>query len=264
MYKFLLTILFLIITAGIYSFFIEPNLLIVKHYIVHDEQLKGIKIVFAGDFHIKTYQKKRLDRVVSLINEQNADLVLSAGDYVSGHKLKSTLPVEKIAEGISKIKSKYGFYTVLGNHDSYIGHGSIISALKKYSINVLDNNSTSVNINGKTIYIAGIEDLLTKAPDIPKALKDTKNPVILLSHHPDMFTMIPETVNLTLAGHVHGGQVRLPFIGAIIIPSQYGNRYSMGYIEENGKKMIVTKGIGTSMLNIRFNCIPEIVVIDFE
>ena len=264
MKSFLIILVIFIFFDGIYSFFIEPNLLKVKHYVIKDEQLKGIKVVFASDFHLKPYQEKRLEKIIDLINEQNADLVLSAGDYVSGHKLKSTLPVEKIAKGMSRIKSKYGFYTVLGNHDSWIGEGSITSALEKYSVKVLKNESTAVNINGKNIYIAGVEDLQTGAPNIEKALENVDGPVILLSHTPDLFIMTPDSVNITLAGHTHGGQVRLPFFGALIVPSKFGNRYSMGYIEENNKKMFVSKGIGTSMLTVRFNCIPEIAVIDFK
>lgn len=88
--------------------------------------------------------------------------------------------------------------------------------------------------------------------------------LILLCHSPDVFPKVPKEVNLTLAGHVHGGQVRLPILGSLIVPSNYGDKYSQGLIEENGKKMIVTKGIGNSILNVRFNCIPEIVVIEFE
>ena len=86
----------------------------------------------------------------------------------------------------------------------------------------------------------------------------------MLTHSPDIFPKVPKEVNLTLSGHVHGGQVRLPLLGAIIVPSKYGDKYSYGLIEEDNKKMIVTSGIGTSILNVRFNCKPEIVVIEFE
>ena len=86
-----------------------------------------------------------------------------------------------------------------------------------------------------------------------------------MTHSPDVFVDVQKSnVKLTLAGHVHGGQVRLPFIGALIIPSKYGDKYSHGLIEEDGQKMVVTKGIGTSILPVRFNCIPEIVVINFK
>ena len=136
--------------------------------------------------------------------------------------------------------------------------------LTKNGIKVLANSNIKVNINGKDLYIAGVEDKTTRTPDIYKTLDLTQNPVILLTHSPDVFPKVPEKVNLTLSGHVHGGQVRLPLIGALIVPSDYGNKYSQGLINEKGKQMIVTKGIGNSILNVRFNCIPEIVVIEFE
>lgn len=257
----------LIILFLIYSVFVEPNMLVVKRYEIEDEALSGIKIVFVSDFHVKKYQKGRLKRTVELINKQNADIVLSAGDYVSGHKIKSTLNIEELFKELSKIKSKYGYYTVLGNHDGWIGENIISKELEKYSVKVLKNENTALNIEGRTIYIAGIEDLITGNPSVVKALNGVKAPVILLTHHPDMFTLVPYGVNLTLAGHTHGGQIRLPFIGALIVPSQFGNKYAMGLIEEKSdnktKKMIVTKGIGTSIIPVRFNCIPEIVVIEF-
>ncbi len=265
MNKFLIFLLFIIcIATVIYSIFIEPNMLKIQKYNISDDMLKGIKLVFVSDFHIKTYQEKRLKKVIDAINEQNADIVLSSGDYVAGHKLKSTLPVEKIAEYISQIKSKQGYYTTLGNHDNWIGEGSITAALEKYGIKILKNENIPVKIGEKTIYIAGIEDLQTGNPSVFNALKDINNPVILLSHNPDMFTEVPSNVNLTLAGHTHGGQIRLPFIGALIVPSMYGNRYAAGYIEEEGRRMIVSRGIGTSILPVRFNCKPEIVVIEFK
>jgi len=104
---------------------------------------------------------------------------------------------------------------------------------------------------------------MTASPNIYEALENTKSPTILLTHTPDIFPKVPSDVNLTLAGHTHGGQVRLPLLGALIVPSDYGNKYSSGLIEEKGKKMIVTNGIGVSILPIRFNCPPEIVVLEF-
>lgn len=262
MKKALLT--FLAIFLFIYGFFIEPNMLTVKHYKINDNTLKGIKIVFASDFHIKPNQTKRLSKVVEMINEQNPDIVLSVGDFVNGHEEKMTMPIDDIAKQLKNIRSKYGFYTVLGNHDWWIDGEGITKTLTENGIKVLVNSNTKVNINGKDIYIAGVEDTTTRTPDIYSAIDNTKNPVILLTHSPDVFPRVPTEVNLTLSGHVHGGQVRLPLLGALIVPSDYGNKYSSDLIEEKGKKMIVTKGIGNSILNVRFNCIPEIVVIEFE
>ena len=261
--KIYLPIVFIIILA-LYSYAIEPRRLEVNHILINDSDLKGIKIVFASDFHIKPYQKKKLDKIVRMINNESPDLVLSSGDFVAGHLHRSALPVNDIASGLSDVKAKYGFYTTLGNHDGWYGKDIVKKALTENNINVLENENVTVKIDNKIIYIAGVEDLITGNPDINKALQNTKKPVILLTHTPDVFPSVPNYVNLTLAGHTHGGQVRIPFVGAIFTASDYGERYVKGLIEEDGKKMFVTKGIGVSILPFRFNCVPEINVIEFE
>ena len=168
---------------------------------------------------------------------------------------------------LKRLNTKYGAYSVIGNHDYWAGYDNVKEMLERVGIKVLANSNESLILkNGKKLYIAGVEDLQTGSPNIKIALEGTEsNPTILLTHSPDVFVeVLKDSVNLTLAGHVHGGQIRLPFIGALIIPSKYGNKYSQGLIEEKGRKMIVTKGIGTSILPLRFNCTPEIVVINFK
>jgi uncharacterized protein len=265
-------ILLSILLLFIWAFFIEPNMLVVKTMNLYVPNLKGLKVVFVGDFHIKPNQKSRLEYVVKKINEQHPDLILSTGDFVSGHDPKQSLPIEEIAQELSKLESKYGFYTVLGNHDWWQGGEKIEKALEQNGIVVLGNENKKLNINGRTLYIAGVEDMDTRNIDLPKTLKNTNHPTILLTHTPDVFPFVADKsnskitgkVDLTLAGHTHGGQVNLPFVGALVVPSSYGNKYAQGLIEENGKKMFVTKGIGTSILPVRFNCLPEIVVINFD
>lgn len=257
-------IITLLLIALMWCITIEPNVVVVNKYKINDKNFEGIKIVFAGDFHVKPYQEKRLQYVVNKINAQNPDIVLLIGDYVNMHEEVMSYPITEIARQLSQIRAKYGIYTVLGNHDYFKEGEKIKKALSETGITVLENKCKTININGKNISIAGIEDLTTGFPNLGKALRFAQNPTILLSHQPDIFPEVPEKVNLTLAGHVHGGQVVLPFIGPIIVPSKFGAKYASGYFEENGKKMIVTKGIGTSILPIRFNCMPEIVVIEFE
>ena len=257
-------LIIIILFLWFYSFCVEPNMLLVKNVNIKDSELAGIKVVLVGDFHIKPNQQKRLEKVVSLINAQNADLVLSVGDYISGHKPNMTMPIFDIAKELKNVKSKYGFYSVLGNHDCWFDGEDIAKNLKENGIKILTNSIEKVNINGKIIYLAGVEDLTTRTPNINRALKAIQRPTILLTHSPDIFPKVPKDVNITLAGHVHGGQVRLPLLGALIVPSNYGDKYSQGLIVEKDKKMFVTKGIGTSILPIRFNCVPEIAVIQFE
>ena len=108
-----------IIIAIMWCFTIEPNVVTVTKYKVKDEALKGVKIVFAGDFHVKPYQEKRLNYIVKKINAQNEDVVLLVGDSRNMHSEFMSYPVAKTAEALSKIQSKAGIYTVLGNHDYY-------------------------------------------------------------------------------------------------------------------------------------------------
>lgn len=287
--KLIIFILFCLLLAG-YSYFIEPNRLEVNRYVVQDEQLKGVQIVFASDFHVKPYGQKRLDMIVEKINAENPDLVLSVGDYVCGHTRHSTMPIEQIAKTLSKVKTKYGFYTSLGNHDGWYDPAEITMNLEENGIKVLANSNVQVNIKGQKLYIAGVEDYDTGNPEIYKALNgvgvdengEYDEPVIMLSHSPDLFPKMPTAITLMLAGHTHGGQVRIPFLGPIFTASQYHDKYAKGWKQEFGgklqqvdltkpiklqkdvKTLFVTRGIGVSILPFRFNCVPEINVIEFQ
>ena len=151
-------IIIILALAG-YSYFIEPNRLELNKYVVQDSGvngIKGIKIVFASDFHVKPYGQKRLDMIVDKINAENPDLVLSVGDYVCGHTRHSTMPIEDIAKTLSKVKAKYGFYTSLGNHDGWYDPAEITDALEENGIKVLANSNMQVNIKGQKLYIAGV------------------------------------------------------------------------------------------------------------
>ena len=251
-------ILLLLICIILWSTVIEPNILTVKYLQIKDEQLKGLKIVFASDFHIKPYEMYRLKRIVRAINKQNADAVLLGGDYVSGHKKGSSMTIDKIANVFSFIHSKFGTYAVVGNHDGWQGKEEIMSELEKHNIKVLFNN----NVCFDKFCIAGVDDMQTGSPDVKQALPLNDKPVILLSHTPDIIPDVPYSVNLTLAGHLHGGQVRLP--DAKIVPSKFGTKYANGFLDEKGKKIYTTYGLGTSILPVRFNCLPEITVITFD
>lgn len=251
-----LFVMILFIGLFIWSVCIEPYILTVKHISVKDEKLQGLKVAFASDFHIKPYEKFRLQRIVKLINKQNADIVLLGGDFVNGHDGSFTMPIEHISKELSKINPRP--YAVIGNHDGWQGKEQIISSLEKNNIKVLMNE----NICFEKFCIAGVDDMQTGKPDITKALNGADMPVILLSHTPDIMPEVPYDVNLTLAGHLHGGQIRLN--GAITVPSAYGKKYANGFLNDKGKKVYTTKGLGTSILPLRFNCFPEIVVINFN
>lgn len=253
MVKYFLLLIALLI---IWSFFIEPNLLIIKNYTL--KNLGDRKIVFVSDFHIAKNEKARLQRIVNTINEIEPDLVLSGGDFIKGHDGKFTMPIEEQVKEFKKIKAP--IFTVLGNHDGWYDKDGVREVLQKNGITVLENS----NVKFEGLSIAGVEDVQTGFPDAELALIGTEHPRILLSHNPDIYYDVHEDVDLILAGHLHGGQIYLPFIGALSVPSKYGNKFVRGMIQENKNKMLVTNGLGTSILPIRFGAIPEIIVINGE
>lgn len=250
----MLTYIIILIGLYIWGFFIEPNLLVVKKYKV--ENLDGKRIVFVSDFHIGKHEAKRLNRIIDKINELNPDLVLSGGDYIKGYSGKTTMPIEKQAQELAKINAP--FITVIGNHDACFDKYTIKKALEDAGITVLNNSSTKF----ENIYISGVGNKKVTPDEIISALENTESKRILLSHTPDVYYDVKEDVDLILAGHVHGGQVRIPFFGAIICPSKYGTKFSCGDIQETQNRMIVTKGLGCSILNVRFCDIPEIVLLE--
>ncbi len=253
-------IILLFIIFAIWAIFIEPYILKITKYVVENKDLSGMRIVFASDFHIKPYERGRLSKIISEINNQKPDLILLGGDYVSGHKPTMTMRSNKIAAELNNLKSKYGVYAVMGNHDGWQGKYQIIKDLEQNGITVLENANKDFGL----FTVAGVEDIQTGNPNVEKALLGAGKNIILLTHNPDIFPQIPENVTLVLAGHLHGGQVNIPGRGNFIIPSKYGKKYLYGEVKEHNKTLFTSKGLGTSILPIRFNCPPEIVVIDFK
>ena len=256
MNKFLIFFIILLTLLFIWGFFVEPNLIVIKKIKV--KNLGVNKIVFVSDFHISKFERYRLKKIVKLINKQNPDLVLSGGDFIKGHNGKQTLSIEKQAEELKKIKAP--FITVLGNHDGWYDKYRVKKVLENNGITVLLNSNTKF----KNLYISGVDDFQTGIPDIDAALKNTSSPRILLTHNPDIYYDIEDNIDLILAGHVHGGQVKIPFIGALIVPSVYGPKFAEGFINDGKNTMFITKGLGTSILPVRFLSVPEIVVIENE
>ena len=250
MYKYYI---FILIILFIWGFFIEPNLIVVKQYSV--KFLNGKRIIFISDLHIAKGDKKRLLNIIKKVNSLNPDLVLLGGDFIKGHDGKTTLPIEEIANELRQITVPK--ISVLGNHDGWYDKYRVKTALENSGIKVLINSSAKFD----NIYISGVDDLQTGCPAVKTALENTGNPRILLTHSPDIYYEIKDRVDLILAGHVHGGQVRLPLIGALICPSKYGNKFSGGDYNETGNRMIVSKGLGTSILSVRFCDIPEIILL---
>ncbi|OGH97646.1 MAG: hypothetical protein A2039_04800 [Candidatus Melainabacteria bacterium GWA2_34_9] len=255
------------------GFFIEPDEIVVHKVTLKlnnwDKKHDNLKIAVISDIHAGApfINADKIRKIVELSNKENPDLILLPGDFVSNGVIGETFVKPDLVAGIlSKLKSKYGIIAVLGNNDWGYNGKKVTLALENKNITVLENNAKELIINGKPLWIAGVADLIKRFPDIDKALSkiNGKSPILLLSHNPDVFPFIPDRVNLTIAGHTHGGQVDLPFAGRLIVPSGFGERYAFGHIHENNKDLYVSTGIGTSMIPVRFGVLPEIVILTIK
>lgn len=241
-----------IILLLFWSIFIEPNLINVKNVYIKDDQLVGMKIVYLSDLHYRKHDELKLKRIIQKVNQNKPDLILFGGDFVNSFDNDKELNIKKIKSYISLLKSNYGIYAILGNHDENIND---------LDIKILNNSN--IYIKNKNLYIIGVEDETIGSPNLDLAFNGTNIPRILLIHNPDLYPIINEKVNLVLAGHNHGGQINIPIIGPLFIPAKTGRKYLYGFYDDKYKKMFVTRGLGTSILPIRFNCPPEIVVVNF-
>lgn len=269
----LLIIYTLFISLSVWGFFIEPNQLVIKREILsvpnwHKEH-ENLKFALIADIHAGApfIRLDKLRKIVDLTNKEKPDVIFLLGDYVikdviGGEFIKPSI----IAKELNKLKARYAIIAILGNHDWWYDGVRVRNALEPINIPVLENSAVKINCLGKSFWVAGLDDLSMRFPDVKMSLKkiNDNNPVIMLSHSPDMFPFVPSRVSLTISGHTHGGQVNFPFFGRPIVPSFYGQRYAYGHIKENNRNLFVTSGIGTSRIPVRFGVTPEIVILTLK
>lgn len=262
--------LLIICTLAIWSTLIEPNRLV-----VHSEEIKldrwpvelnGLRIAALGDIHAGSafIDVNKLRSVVALTNNQHPDLIVLLGDYVvTGRLYPNNIAPRTIAQVLKDLQAPLGVYAVLGNHDAWIGSLTVKQAFESVGIKVLNNAAVELRNNRQSFWLAGLADLWTGVPAVEATLR--KIPpgatTIAITHNPDIFPQLPASVNLLLAAHTHGGQVNLPLVGRLVVPSDYGQRYAAGSVTANGRHLFVTTGIGTSIFPIRFRVPPEIALL---
>lgn len=257
------------VCLAVWVFLIEPNRLVVHRetlIIPHAIGLNNLRIAVLSDLHVGGLfiGTRKLEQVVAVTNATDPDLIVILGDFMVTSKFyQQPMPPESIAENLRSLRARFGVYAVLGNHDWWFDGARVRRALETVGIKVLDNEVAHVEGAGRSFWLAGLADSWTRPQNITGTLRlvTTNDPVIALTHNPDIFSEIPPNVALTLAGHTHGGQVNFPFFGRPMVPSRFGQRYAAGHITEDGKQLFVTTGVGTSILPVRFRVPPEIVVL---
>jgi len=258
----------LALTAAVWAVLIEPGLVKLREVRIATERWPTgrapLRIAVLGDLHVGAphIDLAKLDEVVAQVNAGRPDLVVLLGDYViHGVPFGRFVEPAATAGSLAALESRYGTFAVLGNHDWWHDGPGIRRAFESHGIVVLDNEAQALNLPDGPLWLAGLADDTTRQPDAPGTLAvvPRDEPVIVLAHDPVVFFDVPARAVVTLAGHMHGGQVYLPWIGALVTPGRAPRRFAYGHIREADKDLYVTAGLGTSILPLRFNMPPEIV-----
>jgi hypothetical protein len=263
--RLLLTAATVVVVLAAWGFWWEPQQLV-----SHEVRLQlpcwstgPVRVAVVSDLHIGSpfTNVEKLRLVVDRVNAWHPDMIVLLGDFVVTHMIGSKfVSPETIASELARLDAPLGVFAILGNHDRWLSAPRVASALRSAHIHVIDDTAWRVG----SFWLVGVSDFREGPHDVNGALRNVTDsaPVIVITHNPDVFPLIPNRVCLTLAGHTHGGQVAIPLVGRLIVPSKYGQRYAIGHIRERGRDLFVTSGVGTSLIPVRFRVPPEIVFLE--
>lgn len=238
-----------------------------------------LRIAMLSDLHVARpwFGPEALAGVVDKVNAIAPDLILLLGDFEDGPRFSQAVAAQEWAEPLRGLVAPLGIHAVLGNHDYPEDGGrhralrdpAARLALEAIGVQVYVNRALRLSWHGQAFWLAGLGDQVSVWPDgrllaeLDGTLSQVTDdaPIILMAHEPDIFPHVPERVTLTISGHLHGGQIRF-FGHAPVVPSQYGQRFLHGLIEEQDRSLIVGAGLGMSGLPLRLGAPPEIVVIE--
>jgi uncharacterized protein len=252
---------------------IEPNRPILSRVDIHlrrlPEAFDGFTIAQLSDFHYDPdFSATPIRIAVEMVNQLRPNLVVLTGDFVTAPFLAQRLHrnLKKAAETaepcgalLNKLKAEFGVMSVIGNHDGDTDPYLVKAILKSQGLPVMYDESQPIEREGKKLWIAGLDDNPDET-DLTAALKKVpaREPVVALIHEPDTADFVSKyPVDLQLSGHSHGGQVRLPFIGAAYLPP-LARKYPRGLRKVGGLTLYTNVGIGTMGLPLRLNCPPEV------
>ena len=258
----------LFITA-IAFFIFEDKHLVVSEYIYNSDkvgpELEGLKFVQISDLHNASFGKDNI-RLINTINEQRPDIIVITGDLVDSNHTD----IEKALNFAQEMAKKYPVYYITGNHEYWLSEydrNEMLSGLSDMGVVILNDEAVTISIGNDSFNLVGLDNNSLQSDILTGIIAEHEEELnIVLAHEPQYINRYSKAgADLVLAGHVHGGQFRLPFVGGILAP-EFGffPQYDAGMYTENGTTMVVSRGIGNSVIPVRINDFPEIVCIELN
>lgn len=261
-YVFTCVVLAVIWCAVSYGSFVEPRMLVTRTYPVSlSDGDAELRVAVVSDLHLGLFKHEYWTRrVVREINGTAPDLVILAGDFVSA---KSGM--ENFAP-LGEISAKHGVFAVLGNWDFRVGAVDVRHAIERYGVEVLTNESVGLDVGDQMVRLIGIDDIKNGLPDWEASLEGTEDSdvTILASHNPDAAPVAEYNgIDLVISGHTHGGQVRLPLLGAVPpLPTVIDPSFDKGLFWFGPTRLFITPGVGEVLVRARLFNPPEVSVLD--
>ena len=266
-----------ILCLGIWTLWGNIALEVNEYEIVSDripEAFAGFRIAQVSDLHNKDFGEG-YGQLLTLLSQINPDIIVVTGDLIDSRQTDLDIALEFAwqADKIARV------YYVSGNHEARVSeYEDLKTGLVKAGVVILENQIVQITREGETITLMGIDDpsfqedyLFGDSESVARqAIEDLKNEsdgyTVLLSHRPELFDLYVDTgMDLVFSGHAHGGQFRLPFVGGLVAPNQgFFPKYDAGQFTEENTTMIVSRGVGNSIIPIRFNNRPEIVIVKLK
>lgn len=266
-----------ILCLGIWTLWGNIALEVNEYEIVSDripEAFAGFRIAQVSDLHNNDFGEG-YGQLLTLLSEINPDIIVVTGDLIDSRQTDLDVALE-FAWQAGKIAR---VYYVSGNHEARVPeYEDLKTGLVKAGVVILENQKVQITREGESITLMGIDDpsfqedyLFGDSESVARqAIENLQNVsdgyTVLLSHRPELFDLYVETgMDLVFSGHAHGGQFRLPFVGGLVAPNQgFFPKYDAGQFTGENTTMIVSRGVGNSIIPMRFNNRPEIIVVEFQ
>jgi len=225
------------------------------------KNLDGFRIVHLSDIHHSPFTSlEHIIRAVEIANSLKPDMFVLTGDFVS-HEIEYIAPM---AEVMGTLKSEFGTFACLGNHDHWTDAELVTACLRGENITVLINEGFRFTARGSSFWLCGVDDYMVGQTDLRSALRGSfpDEIKILLAHNPKiLYRAARASVDLMLSGHTHGGQVKIRNEEKRILPRR---KFASGLYRRKNTQVYITRGIGTVVLPVRFGCPPEVSLIELH